>query len=146
MKKFVIFFAAAVLLMGFSGCSHMFYPRADDFAEKAKGASTVETLLNLTTMMEASAQASKGGTGKDQPLDDLHNQLHAFNNTLCCVEEDKRKTPDYDLAVTHNKELWTIFKRLWKFKDTQPQRDSHLDLFMTELRELRTTLEALKTY
>ena len=68
MKKFVIFFAAAVLLIGFSGCSHFFYPRADDFAEKAKGASTVETLLNLTTMMEASAQASKGGTGMDQPL------------------------------------------------------------------------------
>ena len=58
MKKFVIFFAAAVLLMGSSGCSYFFYPHADDFAEKAKGASTVETLLNLPTMMEASAQAA----------------------------------------------------------------------------------------
>ena len=63
---------------------------------------------------------------------------------LCCVDEVKRATPAYDLAVTHNKELWAIFKRIWKFKDTQPQRDEHLDLFKTEVQELRTTLEALK--
>ena len=129
---------------GFSGCSTLFYPRADEYAEKAKGATSVETLLNLTTMMEASAQASKGGKGMDQPLDDLHNQFHAFDNTLCCVEKAKRETPAYDLAVTHNKELWVIFKRIWKFKETQPQRDEHLDLFITEVKEIRTTLELLK--
>ena len=145
MKKIVIVFATAVLLMGFTGCSYLFYPRASDFAEQAKGATTVETLFNLITMMETSAQTAKGGSGEDQALDDLHNQFHAFNDTLCCVEESKRETPAYDLAVTHNKELWTIFKRLWKFKDTQPQRDDHLDLFMTELKELRTTLESLKS-
>ena len=144
MKKVVTFLAAAVLIIGFSGCSTLFYPRADEYAEKAKGATTVETLLNLTNMMEASAQASKGGKGMDQPLDDLHNQFHAFDNTLCCVEKAKRKTPAYDLAVTHNKELWVIFKRIWKYKDTQPQRDEHLDLFATEVKEIRTTLELLK--
>lgn len=63
---------------------------------------------------------------------------------LCRVEKAKRETPAYDLAVTHNKELWAIFKRMWKFKDTQPQRDEHLTLFKTEVQELRTSLEVLK--
>ncbi len=144
MKKIAMMIAAAVLFTGLSGCSYVFYPRADDFAAKAKGATSVETVLNLTTMMEESAKAAKGGTGKDQALDDLHNQFHAFDNTLCCVDEAKQETPAYALAVTHNKELWAIFKRLWKFKDMQPQRDEHLALFITEVQELRTTLEALK--
>ena len=122
----------------------MFYPRADDFAMKAKGATSVETVINLTTMMEASADASKGGSGYDQALDDLHNQFHAFDDSLCCVDEAKRATPAYDLAVTHNKELWAIFKRVRKFKDMQPQRDEHLALFKMEVQELRASLEALK--
>jgi len=144
MKKVVTFLAAAVLIVGISGCSTLIYPRADEYAEKAKGATSVETLLNLTNMMETSAKASKGGKGVDQPLDDLHNQFHAFDNTLCCVEKAKRETPTYDLAVTHNKELLVIFKRIWKYKDIQPQRDEHLDLFATEVKEIRTTLELLK--
>ena len=144
MKTVLIFFATAVLFIGFSGCSYLHYPRADEYAKQAKGATTVETLLNLTTMMEASSQAAKGGKGEDQSLDDLHNQFHALNNTLCCIEKAKRETPAYDLAVTHNKELWTIFKRVWKFRKTQPQRDDHLDLFVTEIKELRETLALLK--
>lgn len=144
MHKIAVILATVVLLSGLSGCSYIFYPRAADYAAKAKGTTSVETVLNLTTMMEASADASKGGTGYDQALDDLHNQFHAFDDSLCCVDEAKRTTPAYDLAVTHNKELWAIFKRLWKFKETQPQRDEHLDLFKTEVQELRTTIEALK--
>ena len=144
MHKFTSLFAVGVLLVSLSGCGALFYPRADDYAAKAKGSTSVETVLNLTAMMEASAEASKGGTGYDQPLDDLHNQFHAFDDSLCCVEEDKRAMPAYDLAVTHNKELWAIFKRIWKFKETQPQRDQHLVLFKTEVQELRTSLEALK--
>ncbi len=143
MKRLIAMLATATLLTGLSGCSYVFYPRADDYAAQAKGTTSVDTLLNLTTMMEASAEASKGGSGYDQPLDDLHNQFHAFDNSLCCVEEAKRETPAYDLAVTHNKELWAIFKRIWKFKEIQPQRDEHLDLFKTEVQELRTSLEAL---
>ena len=65
MKKIVALLATAVLLTGLSGCSYLFYPRADEYAEKAKGTTSVETVLNLTTMMEASAEASKGGTGYD---------------------------------------------------------------------------------
>jgi hypothetical protein len=144
MRRIVGLLAAVMLVMGVTGCGYLFYPRASEYAEKAKGANSVETLLNLTAMMEASATASKGGTGYDQPLNDLHNQFHAFDNSLCCVEKDKREQPAYALAVTHNKELWVIFKRVWKFKDDQPQRDQHLDLFVTELRELRDTLQTLK--
>ncbi len=144
MKKIVAMFATAVMLAGLSGCSYLFYPRADEYAAQAKGTTGVETLLNLTTMMEASADAAKGGKGNDPAFDDLHNQLHAFDETLCCVAKAKRETSTYDLAVTHNKELWTIFKRIWKFKDDQPQRDEHLTLLKTEVQEMRTTLEALK--
>jgi hypothetical protein len=144
MQKIAAVLATVGLLTGLSGCSYIFYPRADDFAAQAKGTTNVETVLNLTTMMEASAEASKGGTGYDQPLDDLHNQFHAFDDSLCCVDEAKRETSTYALAVTQNKELWAIFKRIWKFKDTQPQRDEHLELFKTEVQELRATLEALK--
>ncbi|WP_447968669.1 hypothetical protein [Nitrospira sp. M1] len=144
MQNIIKILAAAILLTGLSGCSYLFYPHADEFAQKAKGTTSVDTLLNLITMMEASADAAKGGKGNDQALDDLHNQFHAFDETLCCVDKAKRETATYDLAVTHNKELWSVFKRVWKFKETQPQRDEHLALFKTELQELRTTLEALK--
>ncbi len=144
MHKFTSMLAVVVLSVSFGGCSYLFYPRADDYAAEAKGATSVDTVINLTTMMEASAEAAKGGQGYDQALDDLHNQFHAFDDSLCCVDEAKRATPGYDLAVTHNKELWAIFKRVWKFKDTQPQRDEHLALFKAEVQELRTALEALK--
>ena len=144
MQRIAAIITVTVLVLGMSGCSYIFYPRADEYAAKAKGATSVETVINLASMMEASAEASRGGTGYDQALDDLHNQFHAFDETLCCVDEAKRSTPAYDLAVTHNKELWAIFKRVWKFKDTQPQRDEHLALFKTEVQELRATLEVLK--
>lgn len=134
----------ALMLTGLTGCSYLFYPRANEFAEKAKGANSVDTLLNLTNMMEASATAAKGGRGVDQALDDLHNQFHAFHGALCCIDKAKREQPAYALAVTHDKELWAIFKRLWKFKDDQPQRDQHLDLLSAELKELRETLHTLK--
>ena len=133
-----------LILLTSSGCSYLFYPHAKEFTEKAKGTNTVETLINLTTMMEASAKAGQNGRGDDQVFDDLHNQLHAFDNTLCCVEKNKRETPAYALAVTHNKELWAIFKRVWKFKEDQPQRSQHLELFVTEVRELRDSLQPLK--
>ncbi len=144
MRRVLGVLTLAVLLAGLSGCSYLFYPHAKDFAEKAKGATEVETLVNLADMMEASAKASKGGRGYDQPLNDLHNQFHAFDDHLGCFDKEKREQPAYALAVTHNKELWAIFKRVWKFKDDQPQRDQHLDLFAAEVRELRETVQTLK--
>ena len=133
-----------LLLSTLSGCSYLFYPHAKEFAEKAKDPNTIQTLINLTNMMEASAKAARNGKGYDQPLNDLHNQFHAFDDNLCCVEKVTREKPSYALAVTHNKELWAIFKRVRKFKSDQPQREQHLDLFASEVKELRETLHTLK--
>jgi hypothetical protein len=137
-------FALSMLLIGLSGCSYLFYPRAGDYATQAKGTSGVETMINLTNMMEASAAKAKGGKGVDTALDDYHNQLHALLDSFDCVTKEQAKTPAYDLAVTHKKELTAIFWRLWKFKDDQPQRDQHLDLSIAELKELRETLQTIK--
>jgi len=137
-------FALTMLLVDLSGCSYIFYPRAGDYAVQAKGASGVETMINLTNMMEGSANKAKGGKGIDSAFDDLHNQFHALNDAFCGVTDAQAKTPAYDLAVTHKKELTAIFKRLWKFKSDQPQRDLHLDLLGTELKELRDTLQSIK--
>jgi hypothetical protein len=134
----------ALMLTSLSGCSYLFWPRAGDYATQAKGASGVETMINLTNMMEATAAKAKGGKGNDNAFDDLHNQLHALLDSFCGVTEAQAKTPAYDLAVTHKKELIAIFKRLWKFKDDQPQRDQHLDLLSAEVKELRETLQTLK--
>jgi hypothetical protein len=134
----------SMLLLGLSGCSYLFYPRAGDYATQAKGASGVETMINLTNMMEATAAKAKGGKGVDTAFDDLHNQFHALNDAFCGVTDAQAKTPAYDLAVTHKKELGAIFGRLWKFKGDQPQRDMHLVLLSTELKELRETLQTIK--
>ena len=137
-------FALSMLLVGLSGCSYLFYPRAGDYATQAKGTSGIETMINLTNMMEVSANKAKGGKGVDSAFDDYHNQLHALFNSYCDVTKEQAKTPAYDLAVTHKKELAAIFWRLWKFKDDQPQRDQHLDLSIAELKELRDTLHTIK--
>jgi len=131
------------MLTSLSGCSYLFYPRAGDYAMQAKGASGVETMINLTNMMEATAGKAKGGKGVDRAFDDLHNQFHALNDAFCGVTDVQANTPAYDLAVTHKKELTAIFKRLWKFKDDQPQRDQHLALLSEELKELRSTLQTI---
>ena len=144
MPRAIGWLTLALILAGLSGCSYLFYPNAKEFAAKAKGTTEVDTLMNLISMMETSAEAAKGGKGYDQPLNDLHNQFHAFDNHLCRVDKTKRDLPAHALAVTHNKELWAIFKRVWKFKEDQPQRDQHLDLFATELQELRDTLQTLQ--
>lgn len=136
--------AMALILTTLSGCSYLFYPRAGDYATQAKGASGVETIANLATMMEATASKAKGGKGVDAAFDDLHNQFHALDDSFCGVTAAQSKTSAYALAVTHKKELSAIFKRLWKFKDDQPQRDQHLDLLSAELKELRETVQGIK--
>ncbi len=144
MRRVIGLLSLSVLLIGLSGCSYLFYPRAGDYAMQAKGASGVETMINLTTMMEATAAKAKDGKGVDTAFDDLHNQFHALSDAFCGVTDAQAKMPAYDLAVTHKKELRTIFKRLWKFKGDQPQRDLHLDLLATELKELRDTLQTIR--
>lgn len=135
---------AAIFLLSTTGCSYLLYPHAKEFTQKAQGATGLETVINLTDMAEATANAAKGGNGVDRPFDDLHNQFHAINASICYIEKSARERPAYALAVTHNKELKAIFKRLWKFKDDQPRRDQHLDLFVAELAELRQTLQTLR--
>jgi hypothetical protein len=137
-------FSLSVLLLWLGGCSYLLYPHAKEFRAKAKGATGVETLINLTNMMEDSANAAKGGKGYGQALNDLHNQFHALHDSFCDVTEAQAKKAEYALAYTHEKELWAIFKRLWHFKDQQPQRDQHLDLLTEELKELRATLQTIK--
>jgi hypothetical protein len=144
MARTMSFLVLIILLTVTSGCSYLFYPRAGDYAVQAKGPTGLDTMINLTTMMEATAAKAKGGKGNDAAFDDYHNQLHALLDAYCEVTKEQQKTPAYDLAVTHKKELVAIFKRLWKFKDDQPQRDQHLDLSIAELKELRETLQTIK--
>lgn len=144
MARTMSFLVLIILLTVTSGCSYLFYPRAGDYAVQAKGPTGLDTMINLTTMMEATAAKAKGGKGNDAAFDDYHNQLHALLDAYCEVTKEQQKTPAYDLAVTHKKELVAIFKRLWKFKDDQPQRDQHLDLSIAELKELRETLQTMK--
>ncbi len=143
MQRLIGSLTLAFLLTTLSGCSYLFYPRAGDYATQAKGASGVETMINLTNMMEGTAAKAKGGKGVDTAFDDLHNQFHALSDAFCGVTGAQAKTPAYDLAVTHKKELTAIFKRLWKYKSDQPQRDQHLDLLSAELKELRETLQTI---
>jgi hypothetical protein len=144
MQRMIGLFVLSMLLLGLSGCSYLFYPRAGDYTTQAKGASGVETMINLTNMMETTASKAKGGKGVDSAFDDLHNQFHALDDAFCGVTDAQAKTPAYDLAVTHKKELMAIFTRLWKFKSDQPQRDLHLDLLSAKVRELRDTLQTIK--
>jgi hypothetical protein len=144
MPRTIGFLVLVLLWAGCSGCSYLFYPRAGDYAAQAKGATGLDTLITLANMMEATAVQAKGGKGLDPTLDDYHNQLHALLDSYCEVTKEQAKTPAYDLAVTHKKELTAIFWRLWKFKDDQPQRDQHLDLSVAELKELRQTLQTIK--
>ena len=144
MSRTIGLIGLTLLLLGTSGCSYFFYPRAGDYAAQAKGSTSFDTMINLTNMMESTAAKAKGGKGKDAALDDYHNQFHALLDSYCDVPKEQTKTPGYDLAVTHKKELTAIFRRLWKFKDDQPQRDQHLDLSIAELKELRETLQAIK--
>ena len=54
MRRTIGLLTLSVLLIGLSGCSYLFYPRAGDYATQAKGASGVETMINLTNMYDGS--------------------------------------------------------------------------------------------
>ncbi|HRC23195.1 MAG TPA: hypothetical protein PLJ07_03995, partial [Nitrospira sp.] len=83
MQRTIGFLAMALILTSLSGCSYLFYPRAGDYATQAKGANGVETMMNLSSMMEATASKAKGGKGVDTAFDDLHNQFHALSDSFC---------------------------------------------------------------
>ena len=93
MQRMIGLFVLSMLLLGLSGCSYLFYPRAGDYTTQAKGASGVETMINLTNMMETTASKAKGGKGVDSAFDDLHNQFHALDDAFCGVTDAQAKTP-----------------------------------------------------
>ena len=57
----------SMLLVGLSGCSYLFYPRAGNYTMQAKGASGVETMINLTNLMETTASKAKAGKASTAP-------------------------------------------------------------------------------
>lgn len=134
---------AAVLALSLSGCSYLFYPKADHYLTQAKGTTGVQTIENLTTMLEASAKAALDPTTYQAAMDDLHNQVHALDQAFCGVTEQQAKTVTYAKAVTLKQELWAVFKRLWKQRHDQGMRVAHLDLFAKRLQELRETVRLL---
>ena len=144
MSKVTSVVAAVILLAGLSGCSLIFYPRASEFLEKAKGPTGVDTMLNLTAMLDVSVKAARGGQGYDAGFNDLHNQFHALDDAFCQVTKEQASTPAYAKAVTINKEMWAVFKRLWKYRNDQAGRDVHLDLFAKRVQELREALQTVK--
>ncbi len=131
------------LVLAVAGCGMLFYPKAGDFRKQAQGTTGVETLLNLTTMLEASAEATRGETYM-AGLDDLHNQFHALHDSMCGVTEEQAKTPAYAKAVTLEREMWVVFKRLWRTRENQAVREANLDLFSKRNQELREALQAVK--
>ena len=45
MQRTIEWLTLAFMLTSLSGCSYLFYPRANDYATQAKGANGVETMM-----------------------------------------------------------------------------------------------------
>jgi hypothetical protein len=142
MKRSLLLFALSSVLL-VSGCGSLMHPKADDFYSQAKGVTGKHTALALLAMMEDSAQQAKTEQGESPELDNLHNQFHAFHGTFCEFTEQQSATTAFEQAYTLNKELKTIFHRLWKFKNDTALRAFHLDLFSDRLKELKEVLPSI---
>ncbi len=149
---FFLFTVAFLLgLSTLTGCGKLLHPRAGEFLKQAQEGSGggegkaqgIPTLINLTGMMEATLQAARREPASPAALNDLHDQFHALHQAFCQVTEAQAASPFYVKAVTLNKELRTVFHRLWKFRTDAMLRDLHLELFALRLRELRETLQAV---
>ncbi|MBM4122418.1 MAG: hypothetical protein FJ249_07495 [Nitrospira sp.] len=135
--------AIGFVLVGLTGCGSLMHPRAGEFLEQAKGPSGIETQVNLTNMIETSIKAVRGQYS-EEGFDVLHNQLYALKKSACDVTEEQAKTVAYAKARTLRWETGIIFRRLWKTRDDQAQRDMHLDLLARRIGELREALQAVK--
>jgi hypothetical protein len=138
-----------VAMMALVGCGSLMHPKAGDFLKQAQGpagqeASGIATLINLTTMMETSAKAARAGQNYEEGLDDLHNQFYALGKAFCLVTEAQSSAPAYVKAVTIKREMKTVFRRLWKYRDDPALREVHADLFMKRAQELREALQAVR--
>jgi hypothetical protein len=138
----ILFVAFASLLL-LSGCMSLFHPQAEEFYQQAKGATGQQTALTLISMMDTTAQQAKTELGESLGLNNLHNQFHALHKTFCDFSDQQAATPAYEHTLTLNKELKTVFHRLWKFKNDTSLRAIHLDLFLSRLQELRTAVQSI---
>ncbi len=119
------------------------HPKAGEFYTQAKGETGKHTALALLTMMESSVQQAKTEVGESPGLDNLHNQFHALHKTFCEFTEQQSAATAFEQASTLNKELKTVFHRLWKFKNDTTLREVHLDLFLARIAELQLILQSI---
>jgi hypothetical protein len=133
-----------LLTVALTGCSYLFYPKADTYLHQAKGTTGPDTIVNLVGMLESSAKAARSPQTYQAGMDDLHNQLHALDDAYCQVTKQQAATPAYAKAKTLRKELWTVFKPLWRNRENQALRDAHLDLFDARLREIRAAVQDIR--
>lgn len=141
---FTFTFTLLPLALALSACGHFMHPKASEYLKQAQGSSGLETMINLTGMLERSVIATREADNFQAGLDDLHNQLHALKKSFCLVTEAQARTPAYAKAVTIRQEMRTVFHRLWKYRSDPVLRGSHLDLFATRVQELRDALQAVK--
>jgi hypothetical protein len=132
------------MVVALTGCGSLFHPRAGEFLEQAKGPSGIDTQINLTTMIEKTITGMKGKADYAADFDVLHNQLYALKKACCLVTDAQAESLAYAKADTLRREVRTIFRRLWKTRDDQAQRDMHLDLLARRIGELRDALQAVK--
>ncbi|MGH7230701.1 MAG: hypothetical protein ACREJU_04995, partial [Nitrospiraceae bacterium] len=76
------------------------HPKAGEFLEQAKGASGIETQINLTNMIETSITSMQGPKYSEPGMDILHNQLYALKKAGCDVTDEQAKTVAYAKAGT----------------------------------------------
>jgi hypothetical protein len=145
-EKTSALFTVILFLLTFtqSGCSYLFYPKADTYLHQAKGTTGPDTIVNLVGMLESSAKAARSPQTYQAGMDDLHNQLHALDDAYCQVTKQQAATPAYAKATTLRKELWTVFKPLWRNRENQALRNAHLDLFDARLQEVRAAVQDIK--
>lgn len=143
MKYSGIFLAICLAMATLTGCMRLFHPQATEIYNQAKGPNARQTALTLVGLMQASAQQAKTEPGESQGLENLHNQFHAFHQSLCDFSEEQQATTAYEQAVTLNQELKTVFHRLWKFKNDDSLRTIHLDLMLSRIRELHSVLQTI---
>ncbi|WP_447974391.1 hypothetical protein [Nitrospira sp. Kam-Ns4a] len=136
--------AIGLMTLMLAGCGSLMHPKAGEFLAQARGASGVETAINLTTMIERTIAELQGKSDYEAGLDRLHNQLYALKKAGCQVTERQAKTVAYAKAVTLRREVGTVFHRLWKNREDQALRDMHLELLAKRVQELRDALQGVK--
>ena len=142
MKHFIMIIGG-LTLMTLTGCMGLFHPGAEEIYTQAKGPNAQQTALTILDMMKTSVQQAKTEQGESAGLEALHNQFHAFHKTFCDFSDQQRTTTAYEQAVTLNKEMKTVFHRLWKFKQDTSLRTAHLDLMLYRIHELQVLIQAI---